>query len=176
MLVYIYILFLYTEHNHQPGICAEWTHALEIPNGPLLQLPGGRVIDGVDVANEGHVRDVALRDLLRGHYDDGPSLEHDSTVGSAGVVEYTCKQVDASPKRVRTRVPKTWHLILRFRWKLINVQIIYSVKLLLTSMYGFYVNCYEALVFACGTFMQRTENFHHQVKAVGWGRNVNKKR
>lgn len=37
-------------------------------------------------------------------------------------------------------------------------------------------NCYEALIFACGTFMQRTENFHHQVKAVGWGRNVNKKR
>lgn len=93
----------------KPVIGTQWTQTLEVPDGPLLQLPRGRIIDGIDVTDEGHVRNVALRDLLRGHHDDGPSLEHDSAVGSAGMVEHTGQQVHTSPKGIRARVPKTWH-------------------------------------------------------------------
>ena len=88
-----------------PEVCTEGALALEVPDGALLQPPGGRVVDGVDVADEGDLGDVPGRDLGGGHHHDLAAQEHHRTVGGAGVVEHAGQQVHTRPEGLRTRVP-----------------------------------------------------------------------
>ena len=74
-------------------------------SGTLLDLSGGGVVQGVDVADEGHVADVALGYFLRGHHCDLAALEDDRAVGTAGVVEDAGQQVDSGAEGFTALVP-----------------------------------------------------------------------
>ena len=73
----------------------------KVPGSQQLLLPGHRVIQGVDVGDEGHAGDVPCRDVLRGHHGQLPSLKHYSAVRSTGMVEQASHQVHPGTKVFR---------------------------------------------------------------------------